>query len=105
MPDDHADWYEPDVGRMIEPRQRWVLACPVLKLDTLTNSHRLEHAPHGVIVFYGTQVPAGSGAPARIQTCLNFAEQFAEQMSHVLNMLELSSRAEERDDDQPRNDS
>jgi len=89
---------------MIEPRQRWVLACPVLQLDTLTNSHDLEHPPHGVIVFHGTQVPAGSGAPHRIQSSLNFAEQFAEQMSHVLNMLELSSETEERGDGRPGDD-
>ncbi|WP_190013213.1 hypothetical protein [Streptomyces lucensis] len=94
LPDDHSNWYEPDVGRMIEPQQRWVLACPVLRLDSLTNSHEMSHAPRGVIVFYGTQLPDEAASADAVQVCLGYAEQFAEQMSHVFNMLELSTELE-----------
>lgn len=97
LPGDHTNLYEPDVARMIEPQQRWVLACPVLRLDALTNSHDARHEPHGVIVFYGTQLPDAVASGDAIQVCLGYAEQFAEQMSHVLNMLELSTELESAD--------
>jgi hypothetical protein len=94
LPVNHSELYEPDVGRMIEPQQRWVLACPVLRLDVLTNSHDVLHPPHGVIVFYGTQLPDPDASDEAVQLCLGYAEQFAEQMSHVINMLELSTELE-----------
>lgn len=99
LPVDHTDWYEPDVGRMIEPQQRWVLACPVLRLDAVSNSHLADRPPHGVIVFYGTETPPEPDAAAHIEMSLGYAQQFAEQMSHVLNMLELSATGEDADND------
>lgn len=94
LPVNHSDLYEPDVSRMIEPQQRWVLACPVLRLDLITNSHDALHEPHGVIVFYGTRLPEADDPDEAVQVCLAYAEQFAEQMSHVMNMLELSTELE-----------
>lgn len=94
LPVRHSDWYDPEVGRMIEPQQRWVLACPVLRLDSVTNSHAPDGPPHGVIVFYGTEVPGGPGAQDHIRSSIDYAQRFAEQMSHVLNMLELSTESE-----------
>jgi hypothetical protein len=94
LPVEHSDWYDPEVSRMIEPAQRWVLACPVLRLDVVTNSHGPDGPPHGVIVFYGTDLPEGEDAQARIRTSLDYAQRFAEQMSHMLNMLELSTESE-----------
>ncbi|WP_314174991.1 hypothetical protein [Streptomyces winkii] len=98
LPIDHVNRYDQNVGRMIEPEQRWVLACPVLRLDPKTNSHDLDHPPHGVIVFYGTDLPAEPEASEKVQRALAYSQQFAEQMSHVLNMLELSVELEGRND-------
>ncbi|MBN3929178.1 hypothetical protein IQ279_05905 [Streptomyces verrucosisporus] len=94
LPVDHSNLYDPDVSRMIEPRQRWVLACPVLRLDAATNSHVHGRTPHGVIVFYGTEVPSGPDVADRVRGSLDYTQQFAEQMSHILNMLELSTASE-----------
>lgn len=91
LPVDHSNLYDPDVSRMIEPTQRWVLACPVLRLDIETNRHDAERLPHGVIVFYGTDLPNIANDLGRINTALRYSQTFAEHMSHVLNMLELSS--------------
>lgn len=93
LPVDHTAMYDADVARMIEPTQRWVLACPVLRLDLVTNRHDTETPPHGVIVFYGTDLPAEPAA-VRVRDALKYAQTFAEHMSHVLNMLELSSPGE-----------
>lgn len=87
---DHSTRYDPEVERMIEPAQRWVLACPVLRLDIETNQHDPEHPPHGVIVFYGTELPAATG-DGRVEMAMRHSQTFAEQMSHVLNMLELTT--------------
>jgi hypothetical protein len=80
------------VAQMIEPRQRWVLACPVLALDPSTNRHDGGHPPRGVLVFYGTETPPPAGRQPRVETCLVYAQQFADQMSHIFNMLELTRR-------------
>lgn len=90
LPDDHHSWYDARVARMIEPRQRWVLACPVLALDPETNRHDDQHPPHGVIVFYGVHSIPASGRQDRIDTCLDYAQQFADQMSQLLSMLDLT---------------
>jgi hypothetical protein len=97
LPVDHSSWYETDVARMIEPQQRWVLACPVLRLDVATNSHQPD-PPHGVVVFYGTEVPGGDDAPVRVGAALDYSQHLAEQMSHVFNMLDLSADVEASDD-------
>ncbi|WP_030542967.1 hypothetical protein [Streptomyces albus] len=94
LPAAHSELYDPEVGRMIEPAQRWVLACPVLRLDAVTGSHAPDAPPHGVIVFYGTEVPGGPDGGDRVRTSLDYAQRFAEQMSHMLNMLELSTETE-----------
>jgi hypothetical protein len=96
LPVNHSDWYADEVGRMIEPTQRWVLACPVLSLDPLTNRHDDERPPHGVIVFYGTQLTASGGARARIDESLGYAQKFADYMCTTLNMLELTRTMEHR---------
>jgi hypothetical protein len=96
LPTNHADWYSDEVGRMIEPTQRWVLACPVLSLDPLTNRHDDERPPHGVIVFYGTELTAVSGSRARIDESLQYAQRFADYMSNTLNMVELTKSMEQR---------
>lgn len=90
LPDDHHSLYDARVARMIEPRQRWVLACPVLALDPETNRHDDLNPPHGVIVFYGVDSIPKPGKPARIETCLDYAQQFADQMSQLMNMLDLT---------------
>lgn len=90
LPIDHSKLYATDVAQMIEPSQRWVLACPVLRLDPLTNRHDHARPPHGVIVFYGVELPAASEAEARIGISLRHAQQFADHMTHVLNMLEVT---------------
>ncbi|MFC4853581.1 hypothetical protein [Actinophytocola glycyrrhizae] len=90
LPIDHHDLYDATIARMIEPTQRWVLACPVLALDPETNRHDDEHLPHGVICFYSTQEPAKAGQQRRVDECLRYAELFADQMSQLLNMLELT---------------
>lgn len=90
LPEDHHSLYEARVARMIEPRQRWVLACPILALDPQTNRHDDQHPPHGVIVFYGVDNVPPSGRQARIDTCLDYAQQFADQMSQLMGMLDLT---------------
>lgn len=89
LPIDHHANYEPRIARMIEPTQRWVLACPVLSLDPETNRHIEETPPHGVICFYGVNDPPLSGKEARVSIALDYAEQFANQMSQILNIIEL----------------
>lgn len=90
LPVDHHDWYDARVGRMIEPTQRWVLACPVLALDAETNRHDEQNPPHGVICFYGVDDPPSAGKDARVTTSLHYAEQFADQMSQILNLFEFT---------------
>ncbi|WP_433245134.1 hypothetical protein [Actinomadura nitritigenes] len=96
LPVNHSEWYSDDVGRMIEPAQRWVLACPVLSLDPVTNRHDDGRPPHGVIVFYGTQLPPGGGARARIAESLRYSQKFADYMCNTLNTLELTRTMEGR---------
>jgi hypothetical protein len=90
LPVDHHSLYDSRLARMIEPKQRWVLACPVLALDPETNRHDEDNSPHGVICFYGVEDPPQSGRTARVETCLEYAEQFADQMSQMLNILEFT---------------
>lgn len=90
LPVDHHNWYDARVARMIEPTQRWVLACPVLALDPETNRHGERDQPHGVICFYGVDDPPAAGKSARVTTSLHYAEQFAEQMSQILNLFEFT---------------
>ncbi|TDD73519.1 hypothetical protein E1293_31150 [Actinomadura darangshiensis] len=96
LPVNHTEWYAEEIGRMIEPTQRWVLACPVLSLDPLTNRHDDGRPPHGVIVFYGTQLPPSSGSRARIAESLGYAQKFADYMCSTLNALELTRTMEGR---------
>lgn len=90
LPEDHHSRYDSRVARMIEPRQRWVLACPVLALEPETDRHDEANPPHGVIVFYGTDVPPATDGDDHIAASLEYAQQFADQMSQMLNMLDLS---------------
>lgn len=83
------------MAKMIEPRQRWVLACPVLDLDTRTNRHNYDADPHGVIVFYGVDLPEHAADSDAINTAIRQAEQFADNMSHVINMMTLIETPEE----------
>jgi hypothetical protein len=88
--DHHPRYYTDDVGKMIEPTQRWVLVCPVLALDPRTNRHQYDRDPHGVIVFYGVELPTCEQNSEALGTAVRHAEQFADHMSHVLNMAELA---------------
>lgn len=90
LPVDHHGWYDARIGRMIDPKQRWVLACPVLALDAETNRHDERNQPHGVICFYGVDDPPGAGKATRVATSLDYAVQFAEQMSQILNLFEFT---------------
>ncbi|WP_143254455.1 hypothetical protein [Amycolatopsis azurea] len=90
LPEDHHKLYDTRVAQMIEPRQRWVLSCPVLKLDPETNRHNEEDSPHGVIVFYGVDDVPELEKESRIEFCLECAQQFADQMSQIMNMLTLT---------------
>ena len=89
LPLDHISLYPPEVAKMIDPTQRWVLACPVLSLDPITNRHSVIHPPHGVVVFYGTHLPASGMGASQIDESLKYSQKLAEQMSHTLNVLEL----------------
>ncbi|WP_436788647.1 hypothetical protein [Yinghuangia sp. YIM S10712] len=51
LPVGRSSLYDPEITRIIEPTQRWVLASPVLRLNIETNRHDAERLPHGVIVF------------------------------------------------------
>jgi hypothetical protein len=90
LPVDHHNRYDVRVARMIEPTQRWVLACPVLTLDPETNRHDDQNEPHGVICFYGVDDLAAAGKTARVATSVHYAEQFAEQTSQILNLFEFT---------------
>jgi len=90
LPVDHHNWYDARIGRMIDPKQRWVLACPVLALDAETNRHDERNPPHGVICFYGVNDPPAAGKAARVAMSLDYAVQFAEQMSQILNLFEFT---------------
>lgn len=90
LPVDHHNLYDSRLARMIEPKQRWVLACPVLALDPETNRHDESNLPHGVICFYGVEDPAPNGKAGRVATCEEYAEQFADQMSQMLSILEFT---------------
>lgn len=90
LPLNHHDRYQAPIARMIEPAQRWVLACPVLALDPKTNRHDDVHPPHGVICFYSTTAPPTTAKEPRVADCLRYAELFADQMSQLLNILELT---------------
>ena len=59
---------------------------PVLALDRETNRHDEVNLPHGVICFYGVEDPPRSGKENRVETCL----EYAEQMSQMLSILELT---------------
>jgi len=93
LPADHHKLYDSAVAKMIEPRQRWVLACPVLALEPEDDRHDEANPPHGVIVFYGTTVPPAAHDGEHIEAALEYAQLFADQMSHMLNMLNLSQGA------------
>jgi hypothetical protein len=90
LPVDHHSLYDTRLAQMIEPKQRWVLACPVLALDRETNRHDEANLPHGVICFYGVEDPSRGGKETRVETCLEYAEQFADQMSQLLSILDLT---------------
>ena len=55
---EHTNRYSPTVRHLVDPRQRWVLACPVLRLDDV------EGDVAGVVVFYGDRPPARTPAAA-----------------------------------------
>lgn len=57
LPDDHINLYGLREKKMVESRQKWVLAAPILRF-TLLNQARDELAPRGCLVFYGATVPS-----------------------------------------------
>lgn len=58
----HTDRYSSSVRHLVDPRQRWVLACPVFRLENL------EGDAAGVVVFYGDRPPVKTpAAAARLQ--------------------------------------
>ena len=86
LPVDHMEQYSPEVATMIEARQRWVLACPVLSIDGIAGELRRDDDPHGVLVFYGVDVPQGDDIADEIRTCLGYAQKAAEAFSFVLEI-------------------
>lgn len=98
LPEDHADTlYEPDVKTMIEASQRWVLSCPVLSVDGTTGDVRLDNPPHGVLVFYGTEVPKGRAIDTRVRHALRFGETAADAFSYVLEIQDAVVRLSTHD--------
>ncbi len=85
----HVENYDEKTASTVDRRQRWVLSCPVLKIDTVTGLHLEENPPFGVIVFYGTTVP--KKATILIEESKVLSEKLAEQFSLV---LELENRSE-----------
>lgn len=49
LEDGHLQRYGSSIRHLVDPRQRWVLACPVIPVGGLNN------LPQGVICFYSTQ--------------------------------------------------
>ncbi|WP_216210196.1 hypothetical protein [Amycolatopsis aidingensis] len=90
LPKDHHSLYDERVAQMIEPRQRWVLSCPVLRLDPETNRHDDGNPPHGVIVFYGVDDVPEPEKDSKVELSLDYAQQFADQMSQIFNMLKIT---------------
>ena len=88
LPVNHESQYSATVANMIQPEQRWVLACPVLTIDPLTSRHEPQTPPHGVLVFYGTELPRGGSRT--IPVAVKYAERFADQISHVLSLSDLT---------------
>lgn len=88
LPEDHITWYAPDVATMVEARQRWVLACPVLSIDGTTGDLRIDRDPHGVLVFYGVEVPRGRQTDERVRESLGYGQRAAETFSFVLEIGE-----------------
>jgi hypothetical protein len=86
LPVDHMDQYSPDVATMIDARQRWVLACPVLSIDGVAGDLRRDDDPHGVLVFYGVDVPQGENIEEEIRNSLSYAQKAAEAFSFVLEI-------------------
>jgi hypothetical protein len=58
LAEDHLETYSATVRTQIDEAQRWVLACPVLRLDSSTGMHVEENPPYGVLVFYGVAPPS-----------------------------------------------
>lgn len=96
LPVDHSKWYDDPVKKVIEPRQRWVLACPVLHLEPDSNRHSYGINPHGVVCFYGTEVPKVNADSEGMSAAIQQAGRFAENMSHMLNMMNLAGGEERR---------
>jgi hypothetical protein len=86
LPVDHMDLYSAEVATMIDARQRWVLACPVLSIDGVGGDLRRDREPHGVLVFYGVDVPHGEQIEEEIRESLGYAQKAAEAFSFVLEI-------------------
>jgi hypothetical protein len=87
LPEDHGQTlYSPDVATMVEARQRWVLVCPVLSIDGATGDLRVEDHPHGVLVFYGVDLPEGDDVDERIREGIGYAQEAAEAFTFVLEI-------------------
>lgn len=89
LPVDHSEWYDDSLKKMIEPKQRWVLACPVLNLEPDTNRHNYHAEPHGVLCFYGIEIPKVAADTEGMGVAIHRAEKFAENMSHIMNIMNL----------------
>lgn len=79
LPEDHSKTYDSELAPTIDPRQRWVLACPVLRIDLDTGLFNPNVPPLGVVVFYGTEIPSTTDVQITHakQLTTRLAEQFA----------------------------
>lgn len=84
LPDGHMRWYRPEVGRHVDPQQRWVLACPILRSDASTGLRDNALPPWGVLIYYSLESPPHSDSrEARIRS----AEANARNVSEALSLL------------------
>jgi hypothetical protein len=57
LPSDHMNRYDERIKSKIDPKQSWVLACPVFASERAKGRTRL-----GVVCLYGKEAPAEQGA-------------------------------------------
>lgn len=86
LPEDHITQYTPEFADMVEERQRWVLACPVLSIDSISGDLRADRRPHGVLVFYGVEIPNGVDVDRCVLDAKSYSQKAAEAFSFVLEI-------------------
>ena len=93
LPDDHMTWYSENVALHVDPEQKWVLACPILRMDLATGMQDPVEEPRGVLVFYGTTRPAETKArDAHITAALAHARDVSGALGHIFDSETLIAR-------------